>query len=207
MAGDGRDNATQVGVIRIDTRTMTIAPPDINLEDGSIWSGTCAMFRLGAHHISGRHRPSAVPAHSAAARAPDGRRKPLARTESTRTAVGRIGHTTLEFTVGHSVALAVSAFGRLDIPAQQVEAFIALSILVGAVHAIRPLFPGREAVVAGVFGLGHGPAFSLTLAGFNPGIECMQLVLVTGAVLATLRTAAPRGPGHPRRSWWFAHRS
>ncbi|MGW7544605.1 HupE/UreJ family protein [Streptomyces sp. NPDC054770] len=285
VAGDGRHNATQVGVIRIDTRTMTVAPLAVNLENGSIWSGTYAMFRLGAHHIlEGTDHllfllilllPAPLPAAG-------NRWRGLT---STRTAVGRIGRTTLAFTVGHSVALAVSAFGRLDIPAQPVEVFIAFSILVGAVHAIRPLFPGREAVVAGVFGLGHGLAFSLTLAemhlstsqlafslaGFNLGIECMQLVLVllalpslicltrlrrhsavrtacagltavaalgwlldrlglanpvarvadsagthtsqlllvlvTGAVLATLSTAAPRGPGHPRRSWRFAHRS
>ncbi|MFD8723459.1 HupE/UreJ family protein [Streptomyces sp. NPDC059629] len=58
--------------------------------------------------------------------------------------------------------------------------------------AVRPLFPGREAVGAGIFGLGHGLAFSLTLAemhlstsplalslaGFSFGIECMQLLLV-----------------------------
>ncbi|MEU6196651.1 HupE/UreJ family protein [Streptomyces sp. NPDC047061] len=106
---------------------------------------------------------------------------------STRNAVGHIGRTTLAFTVGHSVALAASALVRLDIPARPVAEFIAFSILVGAVHAIRPLFPGREAVVAGVFGL--------------------LLVLVTGAVLATFWTLAPHGRGNPRRSWRFAHRS
>ncbi|MET9085716.1 HupE/UreJ family protein [Streptomyces sp. NPDC004237] len=177
VAGSG--DATQVGVIR-------------HLESGSVWSGTYAMFRLGAHHIlEGTDHllfllVLLLPAPLRAA----GKRW-IGLTD-TRTAVGRIGRTTLAFTVGHSVALAVSAFGRLDIPAQPVEVFIAFSILVGAVHAIRPLFPGREAVVAGFFGLGHGLAFSLTLAemhlsagqlalslaGFNLGIECVQLLLV-----------------------------
>ncbi|WP_089106199.1 HupE/UreJ family protein [Streptomyces hyaluromycini] len=192
VADDGQSDATQVGVIRIDTRTMTIAPLTVDLEDGSIWSGTYAMFRLGAHHIlegTDHLLFLLILLLPAPLQAAGNRWRGLA---STRTAVGRIGRTTLAFTVGHSVALAVSAFGRLDIPAQPVEAFIAFSILVGAVHAIRPLFPGREAVVAGVFGLGHGLAFSLTLAemhlstsqlalslaGFNLGIECMQLVLV-----------------------------
>ncbi|WP_217545283.1 HupE/UreJ family protein [Streptomyces sp. GbtcB6] len=192
VAGDGQDDATQVGVIRIDTRTMTVAPLTVDLEDGSIWSGTYAMFRLGAHHIlegTDHLLFLLILLLPAPLQAAGNRWRGLA---STRTAVGRIGRTTLAFTVGHSVALAVSAFGRLDIPAQPVEAFIAFSILVGAVHAIRPVFPGREALIAGVFGLGHGLAFSLTLAemhlstsqlalslaGFNLGIECMQLVLV-----------------------------
>ena len=43
-------------------------------------------------------------------------------------------------------------------------AAIAVSILVSAAHAVRPLFPGREAIVAGLFGLVHGMAFSFTLA-------------------------------------------
>ncbi|MGH1556277.1 HupE/UreJ family protein [Streptomyces sp. L7] len=81
-----------------------------------------------------------------------------------RAALTRIGRITLAFTVGHSVALAASALTRLQIPGRPVEAFIAASILVGAVHAIRPLFPGKEALVAGVFGLGHGMAFSFVLA-------------------------------------------
>ncbi|MET7487212.1 HupE/UreJ family protein [Streptomyces sp. NPDC005538] len=192
VAGKGQEGATQVGVIRIDTRSMTIAPLTVDLDGGSVWSGTYAMFRLGADHIlEGTDHLLfllilLLPAPLQAA----GNR--WRGTVGTRTALGRIGRTTLAFTLGHSLALAVSAFGRLDIPAQPVEAFIAFSILVGAVHAVRPIFPGHEAVIAGVFGLGHGLAFSfvlaemhlsaaqlaLSLAGFNLGIECMQLLLV-----------------------------
>lgn len=123
-----------------------------------------------------------------------------------RSALTRIGGITLAFTAGHSMALAATALGRLDIPGRPVEAFIAASILVGAIHAVRPLFPGKEALVAGVFGLGHGMAFSFVLAemqlttgqlvtsllGFNLGIELVQLLLVCLAlpsllVLARLR--------------------
>ncbi len=70
-------------------------------------------------------------------------------------------------------------------------------------HAIRPLFPGREALVAGLFGLGHGMAFSFVLAemqlstgrlalsllGFNLGIELVQLLLVALALPGLLVTA------------------
>lgn len=96
------------------------------------------------------------------------------------------------FTIGHSLTLLVGALGWLRLPTAPVESLIALSILVSAVHAMRPLFPGREAWVAGGFGLVHGLAFAaalselhldpprlaLALLGFNLGIEAMQLVVV-----------------------------
>jgi hypothetical protein len=93
------------------------------------------------------------------------------------------------------------------VPQQPVEALIAVSILVAAVHAVRPIFPGREALIAGLFGLVHGMAFSVTLStlelsgrqlmlsllGFNLGVEIMQLVvvaLVLPALVILARTKA-----------------
>jgi hypothetical protein len=66
------------------------------------------------------------------------------------------------------------------------------SILVSAIHALRPLFPGKEAAIAAFFGLIHGLAFAATLnqlglgrwqrvggiLAFNLGIETMQLIVV-----------------------------
>ncbi|WP_306214821.1 HupE/UreJ family protein [Actinoplanes sp. RD1] len=202
--------ATQVGTIGIDNRTMTVPALTVNLDDGSLWSGFLAMVKLGGNHIlEGTDHllfllvlllPAPLLAAGGRWRGPAG----------TRTAVGRIGRTTLAFTAGHSVALAASALTHLNVPAWPVEAFIAASILVGVVHAVRPIFPGREAVVAGFFGLGHGLAFSFTLAelqlstgrlalsllGFNIGIELVQLALTALAlpvllVLARTRIGAP----------------
>jgi hypothetical protein len=200
VTGDNQATATQVGVIRTDTRSMTVSPLTINLESGSVWNGTYAMFRLGASHIlegTDHLLFLLILLLPAPLRAVRNRWHGLV---NARTAIKRIARTTLAFTLGHSLALALSALGQLDIPAQPVEAFIAVSILVGALHAIRPLFPGREAVVAGIFGLGHGLAFSLTLAemnlsttqlalslaGFNLGIEGMQLLLVLLALPSLL---------------------
>ena len=204
VTGDG---ATQVGTIRLDVRHMKVPPLTVDLGKGSAWRGFVAMLQLGANHIlTGTDHLLFLlilllpaPLLAAGGRWNGGLAGP-------RTALTRIARITLAFTVGHSVALAASALTRLQIPGRPVEAFIAASILVGAVHAIRPLFPGREALVAGVFGLGHGMAFSFVLAemhlstgqlassllAFNLGIELVQLLLVCLAlpsllVLARLR--------------------
>ncbi|HEV7836725.1 MAG TPA: HupE/UreJ family protein [Gemmatimonadaceae bacterium] len=109
------------------------------------------------------------------------------------------------FTIGHSLTLAAAAGGWMHAPVKPVEVLIALSILVSAVHAIRPIFPGREAFVAAAFGLVHGLAFAtliagygidpwhttLTVLGFNVGIELMQiavLVLTVPWLLSLART-------------------
>jgi hypothetical protein len=96
------------------------------------------------------------------------------------------------FTIGHSITLLIGALGWLKLAAQPVEILIAFSILVSAIHAIRPIFPGKEMYVAAGFGLIHGLAFAsilanlklgagtmaLSILGFNLGIEVMQLFVV-----------------------------
>ena len=97
------------------------------------------------------------------------------------------------FTLGHSLTLTLAAMNVVHVPSRPVEALIAVSILVSAVHALRPLFPGREAWIAASFGVIHGLAFATTLErlglsgwdrvtgilAFNLGIETMQLLVVT----------------------------
>jgi HupE/UreJ protein len=96
------------------------------------------------------------------------------------------------FTAGHSLTLALAALGVVHVPSRPIEVLIAMSILVSAAHAVRPLFPGREAAIAGFFGLIHGLAFASSLGqlgldrwqrvasilGFNLGIETMQVFVV-----------------------------
>jgi hypothetical protein len=99
------------------------------------------------------------------------------------------------FTAGHSLTLLLGAvYGAVN--STKVEVLIAVSILVSAVHALLPIFPRREALIAGTFGLVHGLAFASALSGmgldgatltcsllgFNVGIEAAQL----GIVLVTL---------------------
>ena len=108
----------------------------------------------------------------------------------------RIAKVVTAFTLGHSVTLAAGAMDLVHVPSRPIEVLIAVSILVSAVHALRPIFPGREAVIAGCFGLVHGMAFAATLGelglgrwdrvasifGFNLGIEAMQLIVVAIAL-------------------------
>jgi len=104
----------------------------------------------------------------------------------------RIVHVVTAFAIGHSITLALAGLGLIHVPEQPIEALIALSILVAAIHAIRPLIPSGEAVIAVTFGLVHGLAFAsilgeldlergaliFTLLGFNLGIELTQLLVV-----------------------------
>jgi HupE / UreJ protein len=93
----------------------------------------------------------------------------------------------------------LAAFGFVHLPTRPVEVLIALSILVSAVHALRPIFPGKETAIAAFVGLFHGLAFASTLSdlglarwervagilAFNLGIETMQ-VAVVAAILPSL---------------------
>lgn len=107
-------------------------------------------------------------------------------------AAWRLAGIVTAFTVGHSLTLGLAALGWLAVPSQPVEVLIALSIVVAALHAARPLFAGKEYVIAAGFGLVHGLAFGsavaemglagrslvLTLLGFNLGVELAQLALL-----------------------------
>jgi hypothetical protein len=124
-----------------------------------------------------------------------------------------VGHSLIQilrivtaFTVGHSLTLALAAFGLVRLPSRPVEVLIAVSILVSAVHASRPLFPGREAAIAAFFGLIHGLAFAsalselgvsgwyrlVSIVGFNLGIEAMQLAVVVATLPSLLLLSRTR---------------
>ena len=161
--------------------------------------GSPSMFRLGMRHIAeGTDHLLFLIALLLPA--------PLLAARSRWAGFGGVRHSLITilrvvtaFTVGHSVTLALAALGFVRVPSQPVEVLIAFSILISAAHALRPLFPGREAMVAAFFGLIHGLAFATTLQnlglgrwervasilGFNLGIETMQLVVVA-AILPSL---------------------
>lgn len=182
----------EVGTIRINPVDGTIPSLEVNLEGGSFWKGFVTMFRLGMAHIAeGTDHllfllTLLLPAPLLAVA---GRWKAFG---GTRYALQTILKIVTAFTIGHSVTLILGALMRLHFPTQPIEVLIAVSILVSAAHAFRPIFPKRETFVAAGFGLIHGMAFSFTLAelnldaaqmvlsllGFNLGIEVMQLFII-----------------------------
>lgn len=179
---------------------------------GAWRTGYAAVFGLGAHHIRGGTDhllfllvlllPATMLAVDRRWRTP----APIA------VAVKRIALIVTAFTLGHSVTLALAAFDIVTLPSQPVEIVIALSIAASAVHAVRPIFPGREAAIAAGFGLVHGLAFASTLAelgvrgtalvwsllAFNLGIEAMQLLVVV-VVMPSLLLVARTPLGTPLR--------
>jgi hypothetical protein len=173
---------------------------------GSDWRGFVSAIGLGMHHIAEGHDhllflialllPAPVLAAGRAWNGYGGWRHTLHGLVAVVSA----------FTVGHSVTLIGGAFFGWRLPAQPVEIGIALSILVSAIHAWRPLFPGREAYVAAGFGLVHGLAFATligrfgleplqkakSILGFNLGIELVQLMVVAAVMPALVLLARTR---------------
>ncbi|MFT4123094.1 MAG: HupE/UreJ family protein [Microbacteriaceae bacterium] len=184
-------SARALGTITVNTVTGEIPTLQVDLDSGSAWRGFVGMVTLGISHIAEGtdHQLFLLTLLLPAPLIAVGRRWSAVAT--TGRSVRRIAAITIAFTLGHSTTLALGALG-LPVPQQPIEAAIALSILIAALHAIHPLFPGREAFIAAGFGLVHGMAFSetltemrlsgsqlaLSLLGFNLGIEIMQLVVV-----------------------------
>jgi hypothetical protein len=114
------------------------------------------------------------------------------------------------FTLGHSATLIAASLGGLTLPGALVETLIAVSVLIAAIHAIRPIFPRREALFATLFGLVHGLGFAgflsstdlsaarniVTLLGFNIGIELVQIAIALAIVPALVTIAANRAYQH-----------
>lgn len=165
---------------------------DVDGSGGSWWQGFGHLFSLGMHHIAEGtdHLLFLFALLLSAPLLARGHRwgecKGIGR--SVRATVGIVSG----FTIGHSCTLALAACNVVTPPVHLIEVLIAVSILVSALHAWRPLFAGREFLVASGFGLVHGLAFAetlsglnfdrsslvLSLLGFNLGIEAMQLLVV-----------------------------
>ena len=180
----------------LGTMRDTSAELAIDRSGGSWFQGFAAMFRLGARHIAeGTDHllfllALILPAPLVAA---NGRWAGYA---GWKTAFRRIVKVVTAFTLGHSITLVFGALGWVRLPGALVESAIAVSILVSAVHALVPVFRGREVWIAGGFGLVHGLAFAATLSGFgldtlmmvssvlgfNLGIEAVQLLVILTAM-------------------------
>ena len=106
------------------------------------------------------------------------------------------------FTVAHSITLAMSVFGWVNLPDKWIESVIALSIIVSALLNLQNRFHFSHWKLAFLFGLIHGMGFANglrelglsstyfleTLLAFNLGVELGQLsaVLLVGVPVVLL---------------------
>lgn len=184
-----------VGILRGNSRSLTID------RTGENWfSGFSSVFHLGMQHIAeGTDHllfllTLLLPAPLLTLR------RSWSGFAGVRPSLVRILKVVTAFTVGHSITLALAALGLVHVPGRPIEVLIAVSIFVSAIHALRPIFPGREAWIAAFFGLIHGLAFASTLGelglgrwerlasilAFNLGIETMQLIVVVATMPSLL---------------------
>jgi len=96
------------------------------------------------------------------------------------------------FTIAHTITLSLSALKIISLPGWIVESIIAFSIGLAAFHNIKPIFKGRDWIIAFGFGLFHGFGFAsvlgdlglqneflvYSLLGFNIGVEIGQLLII-----------------------------
>lgn len=105
------------------------------------------------------------------------------------------------FTIAHSITLALAAFNIVVLPVMFVEAFIAATLIIAALHNLNKFLPDNMSALfswpiwkmAFIFGLIHGFGFAnvlteidlsteyiaTTLLAFNLGVEIGQIVIVS----------------------------
>ena len=175
---------------------FTVTSVKVDRTSGSAWQGFRSVLALGMKHIAeGTDHllfllVLLLPAPLVVAG------KKWGAFGGWRRSLGQLVKIVSAFTLGHSLTLFVGALGWLRLPSQPVEILIGVSILVSAIHAMRPMFAGREMWIASGFGLIHGLAFATLIAGygfspwhlgatilaFNLGIEFMQLFVVAATI-------------------------
>jgi hydrogenase/urease accessory protein HupE len=120
------------------------------------------------------------------------------------------------FTAGHSVTLALSSLGLVQLPQRPVEACIALSVALLALELAQGCPPPRRhAWLSAAVGLLHGLGFASALRevglpqaqrgwallSFNVGVELGQLVFLAGVLLIGALTRRFLGDPSRARRW------
>ena len=186
----------EVGVVAWDIPTNTILPFHVNLSEGSLWQGFKSMFRLGMSHIyeGTDHLLFLLVLLLSAPLLVENRR--WTNYIGLKASLWKLLKIITAFTIGHSITLLLGTLSWIPFSSRWIEIMIAISILVSAIHAIFPIFYQKEIFVAAGFGLIHGLAFSdtltaldlsktqisLSILGFNLGIEAMQLLVMSSVL-------------------------
>lgn len=193
------DNEALSAFVYTPSETRT----DLSLTDASMWKGFWNLVRLGIWHIwIGLDHILFIVAlilPSVVRRKEEKPELTAANYSSNWTPVPRFRPAFLYilkvitfFTIAHSITLAVAALGWVNLSSRLVESIIAVSIALAAFHNIRPIFPGKEWMIAFGFGLFHGFGFASVLGekglsgdylvpsllGFNLGVEIGQVLII-----------------------------
>ncbi len=168
-----------------------------DLDDASWWKGFVATVDLGVDHIRiGTDHiffilVLLVPA-VLISRSVTNKWEP---SETFGTSLWRVLKIATMFTIAHSITLTIVGLGVVDIPGDAVkwiEAAIAFSIVLAALHNLYPVFHDSEHLLAFGFGLFHGLGFAgllselglgrsnklSSLLGFNVGVELGQIAII-----------------------------
>lgn len=194
----------KAGVINNESNISLYFTPDsptdtLDLTKVSIWKGFVAMVRQGVWHIwIGTDHifflialilPAVVRRREEEGLPPLKSWRPVSKFKPAFSYIIKI---ITFFTIAHTITLSLAALQIVSLPGWIVESIIAFSIGLAALHNIRPIFKGRDWVIAFVFGLFHGFGFAsvlgdiglkdeflvYSLLGFNIGVEIGQLVII-----------------------------
>jgi len=179
----------------------------VDLGETSFWSGMTAVIALGTEHIRiGADHILFILALVLPSVLVFGR-SGWQPSPSFGASLWRVLKIVTMFTLAHTITLTLGGLGIIELPSAFVETVIAISIILAALHNIRPVLVNREWIIAFGFGLVHGFGFAgllgdlgltqsrlfVSLFGFNLGIEIGQaiiIVLVFPALYLARRTVA-----------------
>ena len=170
----------------------TTDPLAIKLEKGTSFRGFKSMYQLGINHIIyGLDHMLFIIILLLIAPLRNSNKK-WSLFQGTKYTLNRFLNISLLFTLGHSISLFLGAFNLIPFRIEYIEILILLTIVVSAIHALKPVFPYRESTIGFGFGIIHGLAFSesisglelspfnktISMLGFNLGIETIQLLIM-----------------------------
>ncbi|MGI9586503.1 MAG: HupE/UreJ family protein [Acidimicrobiia bacterium] len=165
----------------------------VDLGETSFWSGVGGTIRLGVEHIRiGTDHILFIVALVLPAVLVIGAGARWLPARSFGASLWRVLKIVTMFTVAHTITLTLGGLGIVELPAALVETVIAVSIILAALHNIKPIFVNKEWLIAFGFGLIHGFGFAgllsdlgltqsrqfVSLLGFNLGIEIGQAIII-----------------------------
>lgn len=190
------------------TFTPESTTQQVQLDDPSWFAGFSGVVGLGVEHIEiGSDHILFIIALVLPAVLIFGAAKGWEPASSFGSSLWRVIKIATSFTIAHTITLTLGGLGIVEISPRIVEPLIAISIVLAALHNLRPVFFNREWMIAFGFGLFHGFGFAsllsglgldranraVSLLGFNLGIELGQVAIIVMVfpVLFLLRRTRP----------------